>query len=108
MSSSAIATKREVNSSSMKARLSDEAGRRFSKLATAKKSIRPPPERFPTGVQKSYFMLSDAERTWATQNSLTKSRECQPCVKALAKSLQLVGECLRSSCQTPGILDKER
>jgi hypothetical protein len=63
MSSSAIATKREVNSSSMKARSSDEAGRRFLKLGTAKKSIRPPPERFPTGVQKSYFMLSDAERT---------------------------------------------
>ena len=36
----------------MKARSSDEAGRRFLKLGTAKKSIRPPPERFPTGVQK--------------------------------------------------------
>jgi hypothetical protein len=33
-------------------------------MGTAKKPIRPPPERFlPTGVQKSYFMLSDAERT---------------------------------------------
>jgi hypothetical protein len=37
----------------------------FLRMGTAKKSIRPPPpERFlPTGVQKSYFMLSDAERT---------------------------------------------
>jgi hypothetical protein len=34
------------------------------KMETAKKSIRRQPERLlPTGVQKSYFMLSDAERT---------------------------------------------
>jgi hypothetical protein len=32
-------------------------------MGIAKKAIRRRPERFPTGVQKSYFMLSDAERT---------------------------------------------
>jgi plasmid replication initiation protein len=32
-------------------------------MGIAKKAIRRCPERFPTGVQKSYFMLSDAERT---------------------------------------------